>query len=300
MHRKLILLTFLLLFSCATDNNIPNYLIVEPSNKIELAKRGKYLFEISSCGSCHSLQGLKNSPLLGGGQKALDSSGVVAPHLGAQFSDANQWNTETYFNFFRRNYYPSGKRVVEGEHDGYEWLSDEDLLSLAAYLSTLGDRKEPQFVEDTHNNQTNSFNFGFGEVFGGGKEIFGYVPNINPKNTRAYGKYLADSVVRCNVCHAAKEKMFHTEEYLEGGHVFTNQGAEFVIPPLGLRPDAYENSEGSFIYWSESDMHKFLSLGVKVDGEKVDSSLCPTEFFSSLNKNDRQALINFYKSLTQP
>lgn len=304
MKKISILLLIIILvspFSCSQKKDaFPNYLIVEPKVTSETIERGKYLFEVSACKSCHALGGVGIGALVGGVRKALDESPVAAPYLGGQFaggeSGERQWSLVSFFDFFKQNVYPSGRAVVEGVHEGYEWISDDDLISLSSYLANLPKVQEEIIVEDSHDFQESSYLPNFSSK----REVYGYVPQISSKFKEAYGKYLADSVLRCNVCHAARKRLFHTEEYLEGGRYLSVEDEELEVPALGKQDSEDEDSENkakNFVYWSELEMQAFLETGFSPSGRKINSDYCPTNYFAHLSEDDQRAIIKFYKSL---
>lgn len=239
--------------------------------------RGKYLFDVAACASCHG-----NGALLSGGPAlAIGNDVEHAPMLAG--NTLNKWSVDGLVRFFRTGEFGENLQVAAGVHDGYEWLSDEDLISLSAYLYSLPPLSggvEPRRSESSYFSGTSSSD----------RSVHGFVPHTRESSPIAYGKYLADSVMRCTECHGGDSTFFKDVPYLGGGRVLHAGDRKVEIPAL--------NVNGGFLHWPEQDIKIFLQTGIHIGGKKVDPELCPSEYFSRADDQDIAALVAFFSHLS--
>jgi mono/diheme cytochrome c family protein len=252
-----------------------------------IAKKGQQLVQgVAACGFCHG-SALNPELPLSGGMRLFDRYGEVrAPNITSSNSGIAGRTTEDIVKAFRQNL-----RVKKGKnlgylsrelHEGYEWISDDDLLSIISYLRTS------ESVEK--NIETRSLSFwsrnttGF---FESSVSVRGIVPSLETSDTedslKAYGLYLANHVARCGSCHDSVTGIFGSRVQFGGGRVIERVRTKKVAPPL----------RG----WSREKYNSFFSTGVSPTGKSVDANFCPTEYYKRSPQKHTKALATYLSSL---
>lgn len=282
LFRACLLALSLALVSCGADN-IQEILPVRVQTDLT---QGRELFQgLAACGFCHG-QKIEPGSLPTGGRKVYDVYGeVIASNLTPAQSGLKDWEAKQIVSVIRRGI-GKDERVLSPEvHRGYEWMSDKDLLSIVAYMDSLPssekkhERRELSFVD---RNTTG--------ILDEAKTVTGFVPAVEPRHTLAYGRYLADHVARCSVCHSSPSGYFSTEQYLAGGKPIKFGEGEKLAPSLrGTGLPA----------WSNKDVLNYLKNGLTPDNKRSDPRFCPIEFFARAPDADLNAIAAYLKSVTQ-
>ena len=268
----LILISLVLLLSCSPVPVEPISQPVDPRYII----RGKELVNgLAACGACHG----KN--LTGKDIYDFDGNEVFAANL----TNASEVGSTYLFALVKASGMDNDSNFSSWAHKGYEWMSDEDTLSVVAYLKLL----DPLRLESNHGIQTDREN---SEFITDSIAATGYVPQINKNAQTAYGKYLVDNVARCQVCHNGLEGFFSDEEYLAGGKTLHTGSEEITVPSLKISS------------WSESQIINYLKTGSKNQlavkpgrSSSAKAKICPTEFYSKASNQDLLAITTYLKSL---
>ena len=251
--------------------------------------RGRSLARgLAACGFCHG-QSPDPASLLVGGRACYDKYGEVkAANLTADSSGIGSWNTGDIMTAVRSSLGPDGRQLSKDVHAGFEWMSDEDLLSIIAYLKVLPpvvnevERRDVPFWE---RNTT-----GFSESH---DEIKGFVPSIDPSFRGEYGQYLVEHVARCGVCHNRRGGLIDSSEYLGGGELIKTDQGEKYAPAINASP---ADGLGD---WSQGDIVRYLKSGETPDGRSSDPNFCPWNFYKNAGDQDLTAMAAYLKSLPQ-
>lgn len=258
-----------------------------PPLKREYVDRGRSLVKgLASCGFCHGEVADPSSPLIGG-RSMVDIYGeVMVPNITPARSGLGEWTTDDLVAFFRTSNRPDGEPAAQGVHRGYEWLAEEDLLSIIGYLKTLApienktERRELSFVDRNTSGLLESK-----------REIAGYVPAIHPKFRVEYGQYLVDNVARCGSCHNTRSGFLSEPGYLTGGVTVRTSDGESTAPDIS-NSDMYGIGK-----WSEASIVSYLQTGKTPTGESSDSRYCPTGFYRNADPVDLAAIAAFLKTV---
>jgi hypothetical protein len=288
--------------------------IISAPKDVSHNARGKHLVKgLAACGHCHGelqqstesneplrrsalqnrdlhLQALNYrnpSALLVGGLKQYDRYGeVTAPNITPAKSGIGEWSEAQLLTFFRTGETPDNRNFSPEVHKGYEWLSDEDLVSIVSYIRNL-----PKVEKE---NQKRSVSFvkrntiGF---FEGSLSVSGAVPEVEKTKTVVYGAYLVDHVARCWHCHNSPSGVIQNEQFLKGGKNIKNEKGD------KLAPDITQSQVYGIGSWSDDDMRRFFKLGVSPDGKKIDPDFCPVAFYSESSKEEIEAIIAFLRTV---
>lgn len=275
---------FLSSLGCSSEDPIP---LSEPPIQSHV-EHGRILVKgLAACGFCHG-EKISSEAILSGGREIYDKYGTVnAPNITPAKSGISKWSTLDLIKLFRRGVAPSGERITTELHKGMEWMSDNDLLSIASYIKNIPpienevDRRAVGFIS---RNTT-----GFLESEGG---VTGFVPEIEKSYQVEYGEYLVKHVARCGTCHSQPATLFSSEKYLAGGRLIKNSQGEKLAPNI---TSSEQLGIGS---WSEEDIVNYLQTG-KGPGNRVsDPDYCPVGFYSNSPKQDLIALAKYLKSVT--
>ena len=232
-------------------------------------KRGNYLVNsLATCSSCHSAL---NGDSLSGGRS--DSQGVIAANITTDETGLGGWSANDVMRAIRSSISKDGTNLSFAAHDGYYWMSDQDALSIVAYLATL-----PAVYNEIPKVKLSFLKRKFDTKR---SEMHGFVPEVKKGNKIAYGKYLIDNVARCQGCHASPDGLFSSGAYLEGGRKFEVDGQDVVVPAL-----LGENGLGD---WAKDDIVSYLSTSSP-------DSLCPTESYSKASREDLELIANYIHS----
>jgi len=269
--------------ACSSEQAIP---VSNPYGGEFISHGRTLVMGLAACGFCH---GGKSDPgsALSGGRLFYDSYGeVYSPNLTSAESGLKDWSYSDIVRVFRSARNMAGDSLSRDAHRGFEWISDHDAVSIAAYLKNLPpleNRVERRSLSFLDRNIT-----GFMEI---NREVSGFVPSIDQKFPVEYGKYLTDHVARCTSCHNTPATLFTAEIYLGGGAVVKIENGEKVAPNIA-------GSEVSGLGgWSEENIVRYLRSGTSPAGYTSDPDYCPVRFFSNAEERDLVALAKYLKSL---
>lgn len=257
-----------------------------PSNTESIAHGKSIVQGLAACGFCH---GETSSPLavLSGGQVLEDRYGqVVAPNLTPHSTGLADWTAADLITVLRNSISKDGREISKDFHQGYEWMSDKDILAIIAYLGTLPPvegRYERRSLSFLDRNIT-----GFSQSW---RAYDNFVPRIRRSEPVAYGRYLVDHVAQCDSCHASPEGWFSSGEYLQGGRIQQGPTGERYVPGIS---NAEIDGIGN---WSKDDIVMYLQSGRTPDGRTIDGEYCPVPFYARAKQSDIDAIAQYLKSL---
>jgi mono/diheme cytochrome c family protein len=250
---------------------------------------GEYLVKLAQCGACHGKNiGDPKSPLSGGFKIKDEFGNVFVPNItpSNEYGIGN-WGTIDISIALRSSLGLENKKLSISSHEGFRWMSDEDVNSISKFLKSLPAEGTDKIERrDLGGMKTRSW--GLIEKH---DEVKGYVPAPVRSASGYYGLYLVNNVMACSRCHSPKNRSIDDEKYLAGGELdwYSLSGEEVKIPSIRYN----ETGIGS---WSEKELETFLKSGIKKNSQKV-SKECPQEYFGVLNEQDSKAVISYLKSL---
>jgi mono/diheme cytochrome c family protein len=255
---------------------------VVPRDSREELARGKYLVEgIAACGSCHGAFRKPGAPLSGGVPFNDRFGEVLAPNITpSRTYGIGRWTATDVKQLFRSGRSSSGEYVSHQAHEGFEWLSDVDILAISTYLASL--RPVESEVEHRSVSTLNPYNWVSGES---GINVKGAISDIDRANSVAYGHYLSRAVMRCSSCHNGVSTFFGDPEPLAGERVVKRSAEAKSVPALAgiLSPGR----------WAKGELKEYLRSGRGPDGKQRDQAFCPTAFYAQASDDDLNAVIEF-------
>lgn len=283
--RRVIFALLIPLFLVGCWENEPELLRKVEGN--EYVSRGEALVNgLGACAVCHSDK-VAPGAVLSGGQVFQDRYGkVTGPNLTQAKTGLAGWSTTDIVKAIRNAYGRDDSELSQEVHQGYLWMSDEDILAIVAYLKTLAplenkiNRRDVGFIS---RNTT-----GFWDVH---REVTGYVPYIGPNQKIAYGKYLTDSVASCGTCHSSPSTYFSGEKYLNGGKKILRLSGEKLAPCI---TSLTTEGIGS---WTEKDIVNYLETGLTPEKNSIDPEYCPHTFYRNASKQDLEAIAAYLKTV---
>ena len=255
----------------------------EVSNSDEEIEKGKYLVTAGGCMSCHRGQTELTSETLAGGLGIDTEFGTFyAPNITPDtLTGIGSWKAEDFIRALKHGRRPSGGFYYPSfPYRAYSKLSDDDILSMAAYLMSeepvsmrIPDPETPIWLARWM-------------IAGWNKlaDLSGTTDEIYDDALLDRGAYLARNLGHCGECHTPRNALGipdHSREFA---------GAELgdeIIEPI----DA-----DALIEWTANNFDIFLLLGLKPDGEFVggDMNEVIEHNTSKLTDEDRDALAAFF------
>ncbi|RMG42364.1 MAG: hypothetical protein D6719_06550 [Candidatus Dadabacteria bacterium] len=281
-----LLLTVFLICCLVNCSPRPGDITIEHIDNPEVLSRGRHLVRgLAACGICHATEASPDAVLTGGRQMEDSYGKVVAPNLTPARSGLYGWKAVDIVNVLRLSKKPGGERILSDAHIGYEWLSDNDAYAIAAYLRSL-----PPIEKYNPRRSVSFFKRNTRGLFKTKREVKGYVPDLNPHNTAAYGAYLVDHVARCGYCHNTPGDLFNDEVYLGGGKTISFNGKSRVAP--AITPSEIDGIGA----WSKEELVAFLRTGLTPDNKRVDPQFCPVHFFAQASREELNAIAEYLKN----
>ena len=255
----------------------------EVSSSDEEIEKGKYLVTAGGCISCHRGQTELTSETLAGGLGIDTEFGTFyAPNITPDtLTGIGSWKAEDFIRALKHGRRPSGGFYYPSfPYRAYSKLSDEDILSMAAYLMS----QEPVSMRipepETPIWLARWMIAGWNKL----ADLSGTTDEIYDDALLDRGAYLARNLGHCGECHTPRNALGipdHSREFA---------GAELgdeIIEPI----DA-----DALIEWTANNFDIFLLLGLKPDGEFVggDMNEVIEHNTSKLTDEDRDALAAFF------
>ena len=255
----------------------------EVSSSDEEIEKGKYLVTAGGCISCHRGQTELTSETLAGGLGIDTEFGTFyAPNITPDtLTGIGSWKAEDFIRALKHGRRPSGGFYYPSfPYRAYSKLSDDDILSMAAYLMS----EEPVSMRipdpETRIWLARWMIAGWNKL----ADLSGTTDEIYDDALLDRGAYLARNLGHCGECHTPRNGLGipdHSREFA---------GAELgdeIIEPI----DA-----DALIEWTANNFDIFLLLGLKPDGEFVggDMNEVIEHNTSKLTDEDRDALAAFF------
>jgi mono/diheme cytochrome c family protein len=277
---------FAVVVLCSCSSPQPE-LVTKPLDNRYLDRGQSLVNGLAACGFCHGTTNQPGAPLVGG-RESIDRYGAVnAANLTPAKSGLAEWGTFDIIKALRTSQNREDEPLSAEIHAGYEWVSDEDLLAIIAYLKALPSQENE--VDRRSISMLDRNTTGFWESR---KQVTGYVPAINPRFQSEYGQYLVDHLARCQGCHNTPGGLIGGEQYLAGGRTIRNAKGERRSP--NITPSVVDGI-GS---WSKEDIVNFLMSAKTPDNRFIDTDFCPVKFYSRAEMGDLEAIAHYLKSVS--
>ena len=255
----------------------------EVPNSGEAVKRGEYLVIAGGCISCHRGQTEQTNESLAGGLGIETEFGTFfAPNITPDIATGvGSWKAEDFLRAIKHGRPPSGGFYFHSfPYRAYSKLSDEDVLSMAAYLMSLQPVSmlvpEPNIPSWLARWMVAGWNK-LADLSGPPNEV--YEDDLVER-----GAYLARNLGHCGECHTPRN-----------GLGILDYSREFAGAALG--DESIEPIDGAALEeWTTNNFDNFLLLGLKPNGEFVggDMNEVIEHNTSKLTDLDRDALAAFF------
>lgn len=255
------------------------------------AEKGKLVFAIGGCASCHMTPEQKDRGVLGGGLRLGSPFGdFIAPNISSDKQDGiGAWRTIDLANAMLSGVGKNGEHLYPAfPYTSYHYARVEDVKDLAAYLRTLPAVKGKAAPHEL------PFPFNIRRSLGLWKALFFRQTPFTPDPTKDAawnrGAYLVNALGHCAECHSGRnflgaiepDRRFAGAPDLEGKGYAPNLTSD----PSGLGK------------WSEKDIAELLKTGFTPEYDSVGGSMADVvRNTAQLSDEDRLAMAQYLKSL---
>ncbi len=272
------------LIGCLSAPSIPT---PEPYGQRYIKRGAELVKGLAACGYCHGDSAQPDSPLSGGRSFEDKYGEVLAANITPSQTGVGDWTAEELSRAIRFSIGRDEEPLSIEAHEGYRWMSDQDVYSIIAYLRTV--KPVDHEVERRSLSIVDRYTVGLLESH---LTVAGYVPSLDSRNVREYGKYLVNNLARCATCHNSPESLLEEEQFLDGGKEIKLSSGENRVAP---------NITGSKTFgigsWTQSEIVSYLKTG-QAPGNKIsDQRFCPTHFYKNAFGQDLFAIAKYLKSV---
>lgn len=259
-----------------------NTVLLSQDELSKLSTKGHYLTNIAACGSCHSANPRPDSPLSGGKNVNDDIGSLNVPNITSDVETGiGSWSIGEIKKAIREGVAKDGRLLSSSAHNAYRWMSDEDALSIAMYITKTSPVKNKVEKRSSSNFQNKKWG-----LISKHSEVEGYVPNLPEKSGGYRGMYLVNFVQNCARCHSPKENMADKISFLDGyqGELyFTDSENSYEVPSIRAK--------------NITKKENFVVDHLSRNKELKKDLLCPTNFYLNLTDADKKAIEVYLKSL---
>lgn len=276
---------------------------IDPNDEKAMIKYGSYLFRISSCKDCHTLE---NGSFLGGGTPIVTAFGsFYGPNISSDKENGiGNWSNEDFIRALRRGVSPKGRNYYPTfPYSNYSKLTDKDMLAIKSYILSKPPAKEPSKKHEVKfpfnvrefvlvwkfRNFLNVKSY-TEENFIKARGPYENIPSRDEQWNR--GAYLVEGPLHCTQCHSPRDRTgnFKWNEWMGGALI---AGEKKGAPNLTL------SQRVGLGKWSAEDWYNFLSLGVNPNGSEVPGKMgkIVEDGTSLLKPTDMDAVIKYLMSL---
>lgn len=247
------------------------------------AERGDYLVNsIMACGSCHTPigpTGFVGEQALGGRLvEQNEQFTAVAPNI-TPAGRIKDWTDEQLAKAIREGIRPDGSVIGPPmPFEVYKGISDDDLLSVVAYLRTvLAVENDPG---------VSAYNIPLPPAYGPPVTT---VAAVLEGVTAEYGAYLSNALGHCTVCHTKMEGGIAQFETLlgAGGNAFN--GPWGTVVSANITPYALAS-------YTDAQIATMITHGERPDGSKLTGPMA-FPFYAKMKADDVQAIVTYLRSL---
>jgi mono/diheme cytochrome c family protein len=254
------------------------------------AARGRAMFMVGGCESCHMTPGQADPLRLGGGYELKTPFGsFFPPNISPDEHDGiGQWKVVDLANALLAGVSPEGAHYYPAlPYTSYSHMTFEDVRDLMAFLRTL------PAVQGRAPPHRLSFPFNIRRGLGFWKLLYlkGGAPTPDPSQSAEWnrGRYLVEGPGHCAECHSPRD--------FAGGIVASKRFAG------GLTADGKHKvpnitQGGPLAKWSKSDIETVLATGFTPEGDALGGDMAPVvRNLAQAPPADISAMSEYIKSL---
>jgi mono/diheme cytochrome c family protein len=254
------------------------------------AARGRVMFMVGGCESCHMTPGQADPLRLGGGYELKTPFGsFFPPNISPDEHDGiGQWKVVDLANALLAGVSPAGEHYYPAlPYTSYSHMTFEDVRDLMTFLRTL------PAVQGRAPPHRLSFPFNVRRGLGFWKLLYlrGGAPTPDPSQSAEWnrGRYLVEGPGHCAECHSPRD--------FAGGIVASRRFAG------GLTADGKHKvpnitQGGPLAKWSKSDIETVLSTGFTPEGDSLGGDMAAVvRNLAQAPPADISAMAEFIKSL---
>jgi mono/diheme cytochrome c family protein len=250
--------------------------------------RGRYLADAADCRSCHTTEG--GRPFAGGRAFKTPFGTLYSPNITPDTQTGiGAWTDSDFLTAVHRGVSRDGKRLYPAfPYAAYTYITDEDVLAIKAYLSTVAPVNQAANANDL------AFPFNQRWLMSIWSMLFNpnerFMPIAEQSSEWNRGAYLVEALAHCGDCHTPRNLL----QALDNKHKFAGGEAE------GWRAyNITSNPTSGVGAWSETELSQYLSTGHAAGrgtasgpmAEAVDLS------FSQLTPSDIRAMVVYLRSI---
>jgi len=263
-----------------------------PAAAVPDVARGELLFHVGGCGNCHTDTPNQGAAFAGGRALETPFGTFRTPNISPDPEHGiGRWSDADFLKAMREGVSPGGSPYYPAfPYVAYTGMTDDDILSIKAYIDTLEPVAEPS--------PPHALGFPFNQRWGMwlwrwlNFEPGPFEPDPGKSEAWNRGRYLAEAVAHCGECHTPRgfDGSLDRDRWMAG----TRDGPEGDMAP-NITPHA-----GTGIgAWSDGDLDFVLSDGLTVDGDVVGSVMYDVveDGTSRLSADDRKAIIAYLRDL---
>lgn len=260
------------------------------STKTQLS-RGKYIFQLAGCNSCHTDKTRKHEPLAGG-------SAIKTPFgifFGSNISPDKTygiggWSDEDFIRAMREGISPDGNHYFPVfPYTSYTKMSEKDLMDLKAYIFS--------FPSQSRRNKLHKIIFPANMrwlQFFWKKFFFTQGEYLQLKSKGMYwnrGSYLVNAITHCGECHTPRNFLGGVKSDLFLSGVRRSAGVQSA-------PNITPDLQHGIGKWLDADLKDFIKFGLLPDGDTVGGSMAEVvENLSILNTYDLKSMVFYLNSI---
>lgn len=254
------------------------------------AERGREIFTIGGCVSCHAAPDAKGEQklVLTGGRSFVTEFGTFyAPNISPDpEAGIGTWRAVDFVNAMKHGVSPEGRHYYPAfPYTSYARIKIEDLLDLWAYMKSL-----PMSAE-ANTPHAVGFPFSIRRGLGLWKRLYlDPAPVMQVGADLERGRYLVEGPGHCGECHTPRSAIGGPDlsRWLAGA---PNPDGEGTIP--NLTPAGEDIAS-----WSEGDIAEYLKSGFTPDFDTVGGSMADVvENTGLLSDEDRLAIARYLKAI---
>ena len=276
-----------------------SYFLISCTNEIDIVDVAEFNEEkillgqelaqgVASCGFCHGIAPSPTSPMAGGREFKDLYGSIYASNITPSKTGIGSYTLTDFISAIRESKALDGRPISKDFHYGLRWASDHDLSAIFSYLMTQQPVKNEITKREIDFWQRNTLG-----LLESSQEVKGYVPQMRNKDQIKIGAYVVDHLADCGRCHNSKAGFLSSSLYLGGGQNIYIDGNEIVAPSLVLARD------NGLKDWSKKQILDYLLTGKTKNGNLVNPSFCPVEFYQNARIETLEAISAYLESINQ-
>lgn len=302
-----LILTLVLYINAAWDNPVNRRVpqMSAPRDSAHIA-RGEFLYTNSAlCWMCHGQNQSPVGPPSGGFVEDLRNLG---PGFGLWYipnitpdeqTGIGSWTDGELVRLLREGIKKDGRPVFIMPSERFHGMSDEDVLSIIAYLRSLQPVNNPVPSHQPSLLAKALFTFG---VMKPRPEVMGPVPTPQKGITVEWGKYITEHATPCLDCHSPVDLntgQFYPDSALTGGNIPFGKkgpGQQVDAPAFAYGPNLTPDPETGIGSWTEEQFLLAVRTGTRPDGRVLTNHM-PYAYFGLWPEDDAKAVYQYLMSL---